>query len=91
MQPTATRVFNSGNSQAVRIPKQFRLDVAEVYIRQDAATGDLILTKRRFKKPDWKAFFAIADQVPPEELEGFMDHRKPLHEADRDLFPDAQS
>ena len=86
MQPTATRVFNSGNSQAVRIPKQFRLDVTEVYIRQDAATGDLILTKRKFKKPDWEAIFKCADQVPPEELEGFMEGIEDPPAQERNLF-----
>ncbi|PHS23933.1 MAG: hypothetical protein COA83_08930 [Methylophaga sp.] len=29
---TTTRVFKSGNSQAVRIPREFQLDVAEVEI-----------------------------------------------------------
>jgi len=29
---TTTRVFKSGNSQAVRIPKEFQLDVDEVEI-----------------------------------------------------------
>ena len=29
---TTTRVFKSGNSQAVRIPKEFQLDVEEVEI-----------------------------------------------------------
>lgn len=29
---TTTRVFKSGNSQAVRIPQEFKLDVSEVEI-----------------------------------------------------------
>jgi len=29
---TLTKVFNSGNSQAVRVPKEFKLDDKEVYI-----------------------------------------------------------
>lgn len=33
MQPTLTKVFTSGNSQAIRLPKQFQLDVKEVFIR----------------------------------------------------------
>ena len=40
------KVFKSGNSQAVRLPKEFRLDVTEVNIfRKD---GDIVLrpTKR---------------------------------------------
>ena len=35
------KVFKSGNSQAVRLPKEFRLDVTEVNIfRKD---GDIVL------------------------------------------------
>ena len=40
-----TRVFKSGNSQAVRIPKEFQLDVREVEIfRRD---GDLVIRPKR--------------------------------------------
>ena len=38
-----TRVFTNGNSQAVRLPKKFRFDGSEVFIRKDAATGDVVL------------------------------------------------
>lgn len=33
MQAVVAKVFVSGNSQAIRLPKQFRLDVQEVFIR----------------------------------------------------------
>lgn len=33
MQSAVAKVFTSGNSQAIRLPKQFRLDVKEVFIR----------------------------------------------------------
>jgi antitoxin VapB len=33
----------SGNSQAVRLPKQFRFDTRQVSIRKDALTGEVIL------------------------------------------------
>lgn len=33
MQAVIAKVFVSGNSQAIRLPKQFRLDVQEVFIR----------------------------------------------------------
>ena len=38
-----TRVFKSGNSQAVRIPKDFQLDVEEVEI---FARGDELIIKK---------------------------------------------
>lgn len=46
------RVFKSGNSQAVRLPKEFNLDVAEVGVfRKD---GDLVL---RPLKRTWQGYF----------------------------------
>jgi len=38
----ATRVFMNGNSQAVRIPLEFRLDCKQVQISRNAA-GELVL------------------------------------------------
>lgn len=40
------RVFQSGNSQAVRLPKQFRLDASEVEIFR---RGDEIVLKEKAK------------------------------------------
>ena len=37
-----TRVFRSGNSQAVRIPASYRIDTDRVLIERNAA-GDLVL------------------------------------------------
>lgn len=42
MTTCTTRVFMNGNSQAVRIPAQFRLDVDSVHIYRNAA-GELVL------------------------------------------------
>lgn len=42
MQATA-KLFNSGNSQAVRLPKAFRMPGVAVWIHRDEATGDIIL------------------------------------------------
>ncbi len=50
------KVFFTGRSQAVRLPKEFRFDATEVYIRRDPATGDVVLSAR----PDsWAGFFAL--------------------------------
>lgn len=43
---TTARVFKSGNSQAVRLPKQFRLDASEVEIFR---RGDEIVLKAKAK------------------------------------------
>jgi len=42
MSTTTSRVFMNGNSQAVRIPQEFRLHTAQVEIFRNA-DGDLVL------------------------------------------------
>ena len=42
MSTVTTRVFNNGNSQAVRIPAEFRLDTDQVLISRNEQ-GDLVL------------------------------------------------
>jgi antitoxin VapB len=48
------KVFATGRSQAVRLPLEFRFDVAEVFIRRDPGTGDVVLSK---KPSDWQGLF----------------------------------
>lgn len=54
---TIARVFKSGNSQAVRLPKQFRLEASEVEIFR---RGDEIVLKAR-PKGMATAFHLLAD------------------------------
>ncbi len=42
MSTLTTRIFKNGNSQAVRIPQEFRLDVTQVEISRNA-NGDLVI------------------------------------------------
>lgn len=37
------KVFSTGNSQAVRLPKAFRLDVPEVWLSRDEVTGAITM------------------------------------------------
>lgn len=50
------KIFTTGRSQAVRLPREFRFDEKEVYIRRDPATGDVILSRR---PSSWEDFFAL--------------------------------
>jgi antitoxin VapB len=50
MLPTA-KVFTTGRSQAVRLPREFRFDVAQVFVRRDPLTGDVVLSR---KPSDWQ-------------------------------------
>ncbi|ASK27430.1 AbrB/MazE/SpoVT family DNA-binding domain-containing protein [Neisseria chenwenguii] len=47
------KIFNNGNSQAVRLPLAFRFEGNEVFIRRDEKTGDVVLSKR---PADWEGF-----------------------------------
>lgn len=49
MATLTTRVFNNGNSQAVRIPAEFRLDTDRVSIYRNEA-GDLIIHPLRAQR-----------------------------------------
>jgi antitoxin VapB len=57
--PTTSRarVFMSGRSQHVTIPREFRFRSSEVAIRRDSKSGDIILTE----VPSLREVFAALD------------------------------
>jgi antitoxin VapB len=59
--PTVAKVFMSGHSQAVRLPKEFRLDCTEVYIRR--SKNGLELEPKK-KESTWSEFFANHETFP---------------------------
>jgi antitoxin VapB len=60
-----TRVFNNGNSQAVRIPQALRIDATEVEISRDV-NGDLIIHPLHPKRGD--ALMAVLAQFNDAEF-----------------------
>lgn len=54
------KLFANGRSQAVRLPAAYRFDTPVVFIRQDALTGDIILSR---KPSDWAGFLTALDKV----------------------------
>jgi antitoxin VapB len=70
------RVFTNGNSQAVRLPKAFRLATRTVFIRKDAITGDIVLSARP-APGGWDDFFTLRakTRMPADFLV-----RRPLNE-----------
>jgi antitoxin VapB len=62
------KLFINGRSQAVRLPVAYRFDTKEVFIRQDAETGDVILSR---KPAGWDEFFAALKgaEAPPDFLD----------------------
>jgi antitoxin VapB len=56
---TKAKIFKSGNSQAVRLPKEFRFDVKEVEIFR---RGDEVVLRKR--KRNLKRALAILRSLP---------------------------
>jgi len=75
------KLFRNGRSQALRLPAEYRFEGSEVYIRRDAKSGDVIISRR---PESWQEFFEMADrtQVP----EGFLSDRGDVAPQNRKLF-----
>jgi antitoxin VapB len=56
------KVFKTGRSQAIRLPKEFRVDVDEVYLKR-TAEGFLVITK-----DPWDVFFEGVEELSDEFL-----------------------
>lgn len=64
--PRTAKLFLNGRSQAVRLPADLRFEESEVFIRQDPATGDVILSRR---PESWDNFFKLRQEANvPEEF-----------------------
>ncbi len=75
---TLARVFQSGNSQAVRLPKEFRFDVDEVEIFR---RGDEIVL--RAVTPNGAAIFDALAKLPADFMEQGREDELPQ---DRESF-----
>lgn len=75
---TTTRVFQNGNSQAVRIPREFQLDVSEVEIFRRG--DELVLRPKRHNLAD--VLDILADM--PEDFMAEGRHDLPAQERDFD-------
>jgi len=79
--PAIAKLFTTGRSQAVRLPKQFRFEGSEVFIRRDPNTGEVVLSA---KPNSWQEFFNLADQT--EIPADFINDREDLPAVERNLF-----
>lgn len=58
------KLFQNGRSQAVRLPKEFRFEGKEVYVRRQGQS--VLLTPKDVPKEDqWKDFFTALDSLDP--------------------------
>jgi antitoxin VapB len=79
--PQTAKLFANGRSQAVRLPREFRFEGSEVFIRRDADSGDVILSR---KPGDWAGFFEMMKTI--DVPEDFMADREDGAADDRDPF-----
>jgi antitoxin VapB len=69
------KIFMNNRSQAVRLPKEFQFDTAEVYIRK---VGDEIILSPR--PADWSSYLATGPVASAEFMEDVGD--LPVQERD---------
>jgi len=70
------RIFNNGNSQAVRLPKEFRFEEDEVIIKK---VGDMvILLPKKYKA---ETLLAMFEEIGPMKIE----REQPMEQQDRDF------
>jgi antitoxin VapB len=70
------RIFNNGNSQAVRLPKEFRFEEDEVIIKK---VGDMvILLPKKYKA---ETLLAMFEEIGPMEIE----REQPMEQQERDF------
>ena len=65
------KVFQNGRSQAIRIPKEVRVDTTEVYIEKIGET----LVIRPKPKNKWDNFFNMLDEVDTSDF--FLERVQP--------------
>jgi antitoxin VapB len=77
MHQQTAKIFKNGRSQAVRLPKEFRFDTSEVYIRR--VGNEVVISE---KKPTWKDFFqkqsSFGEDFLAERDNNFPQDREPF-------------
>ena len=89
------KVFTTGNSQAIRLPKAFRVDVREMWIAKNEVTGEITLKPKdddQRKRNLEKLFKMIADDPLPDDFLSEIARRNepsrnPLEEWAEDVPP----
>ena len=58
------KLFKNGRSQAVRLPKEFRFEGEEVYVRR-VGRSVVLSPKEIDRAADWQDFFDALDMIEP--------------------------
>lgn len=73
----SAKIFQNGQSQALRIPKEFRFEKKEVYLRK---FGDLVIISP--EKNQWKAFLEgldeFAEEILPDRCQPPIENREEI-------------
>lgn len=78
------KIFMTGRSQAVRLPKEFRFDGNEVEIRRDPVSGGILLFERHEPSGRWEKFLKLRNELGfPED---FLAERGDEQNPGRDPF-----
>lgn len=74
------KVFDTGNSQAVRLPKAFRVNVKEMWITKNDVTGEITLKPKDEdqRKRNLKELFRLIAENPFPEDFSFRDESAPI-------------
>jgi len=76
-----TKIFKSGNSLAVRIPKGYQINAEEVYIaKQD---NRLVIFPEKEK---WDVLFDMLEELEEQEKRDFLKERNQPEIQERELF-----
>lgn len=76
-----TKIFKSGNSFAIRLPKDYYIDTEEVYItKQD---DKLIIFPEKNK---WDVLFEILAELEDTEVKDFLKDRNQPKPQEREIF-----
>jgi antitoxin VapB len=81
MATRTAKLFRNGRSQAIRLPAEYRFEGSQVFIRRDAATGDVILSRR---PESWADFFELMKTI--DVPDDFMAERRNEPPQKRKLF-----
>jgi antitoxin VapB len=66
--PRKAKIFMNNRSQAVRLPKEFQFNTAEVFIRRKG--NEVVLSSRPF---DWASYLAEGPTASADFMEGVED------------------
>ncbi len=76
-----TKIFKSGNSLAVRIPKDYKIDTEEVYITK--YDNKLIVFPEKNK---WDILFEIIQELEQPEVKDLLKDRNQPKPQEREIF-----